>query len=401
MKQQALKSTLILLTVISVVCDTMILPFYPQFFATEFNVSSSLHVGSYLATCCITVMCAFPLWAKVARRVHELHLWVVTQIIAGGLGVACYFATDLLAFWLLSQTMLVFKASYLLIYPFVLSLEEKEKHLGIVGLFSVLMHFGGIGGALLGGLVLHSFDPRALYLIMAAGDAVQVLLCLYLIRVLAVTWHQRALGESTTERARIPRFVLVLGLVSMGVYFSAFLARPFFTLFWQQLSGFNNDILAGFVFAIPAWVALACLYRNHRRPRSQAHHGKDIAWAMLLASIGLLLHGAQAWPVMIFGRVLLGIGLFVVTVRLEVVLFALSEPRFYGSDFAKVHFMQNIGLISASFLVGSLVSDGNYTLPFFVASAAFMLTLMVFYGLYMRPEAQQFNRVSQTSTPSQ
>ena len=45
----------------------------------------------------------------------------------------------------------------------------------MVGLFIVLMHFGGIGGALLGGFVLEVLAPRDVYLIMAAGDICQVI----------------------------------------------------------------------------------------------------------------------------------------------------------------------------------------------------------------------------------
>lgn len=140
-----LKHGLILLTLVSVVADTMLLPFYPQFFAREFGNTSPEHVGFYIAACCFTVMVALPLWAKLARRINEFHIWVVTQIAAGSLGIAAYFTESLLHFWVITQTMLVFKASYLLIYPMVMRLEEKDRHLGVAGMFSVLMHFGAIG----------------------------------------------------------------------------------------------------------------------------------------------------------------------------------------------------------------------------------------------------------------
>ena len=60
-----LKQALIFQTLVSVVADTMLLPFYPQFFAEEFGNSSPEHVGFYIAACCFTVMIALPLWAKV------------------------------------------------------------------------------------------------------------------------------------------------------------------------------------------------------------------------------------------------------------------------------------------------------------------------------------------------
>ena len=84
----------------------------------------------------------------------------------------------------------------------------------------------------------------------------------------------------------------------------------------------------------------------------------------------------------IAGRILLGYAMFVITVKLEVLLFSLSQPEHYGEDFAKIHFMQNLGVIAASFLVGSLVQPNAYDTPFLVASGAMALTFFVFIGLF-------------------
>ena len=177
-----LKHALIMLTLVSVVADTMLLPFYPQFFAQEFGNTSPEHVGFYIAACCFTVMVTLPLWAKVARQVNEFPLWVMTQIAAGTFAIAAYFSTSLVSFWVITQLMLVFKASYLLIYPLVMRLEEKDRHLGVASLFSVLIHFGAIGGAFLGGSLIEFAEPRSIFLIMAATDALQVVVCTFIIR---------------------------------------------------------------------------------------------------------------------------------------------------------------------------------------------------------------------------
>ena len=72
------------------VCDTLLLPFYPQFFASEFAISNATLIGLFVANCCITVMLALPLWAKVAKKYNELTLWLVTQVVAAGFGLLCY-----------------------------------------------------------------------------------------------------------------------------------------------------------------------------------------------------------------------------------------------------------------------------------------------------------------------
>ena len=185
---QLLKTSLIALTLISVTADTLLLPFYPKFFLDSFGIDDANHVGWYIAACCISVMLALPLWAKIAKHIHELHLWVITQVIASLLGIFCAQTQSLIAFWIASQVMLVFKASYLLIYPFVLRLEDKDKHLGVASLFSVLMHFGAIGGAFLGGLTLDYFPAQHVYYIMAASDILQVMICVVLIYSLNIAF---------------------------------------------------------------------------------------------------------------------------------------------------------------------------------------------------------------------
>jgi predicted MFS family arabinose efflux permease len=408
----SLKTCLILLTIVSVIADTMLLPFYPQFFQQAFQQSSPEHVGYYIAACCFTVMCAFPLWAKVAKHIHELHLWVYTQVIAGALGIACYFSTSLVEFWLLSQTMLVFKASYLLIYPFVMRLEDKDKHLGMVGLFSVLMHFGGISGALLGGVVLQYFDPRDIYLIMAASDGLQVMVCLYLILRFGIAFKPEAIEPFKTELAnssiedddlfgsdladteadevsqphRIKDFVFKLGLITALFYFSAFLIRPFFTLYWQSITSItslSSDIVTGFIYSLPGWIAVIGLWLNHKAQSNEAAvkltSFQIIVNAMLLGTLGLLIQGSeQAWLV-ILGRCIYGWAMFQATVRLEVMLFEVSTPSRYATDFSKMHFMQNLGVIAASFSVGSIVAHASYSWTFYIASLGFITTLTIFY----------------------
>lgn len=391
----SLKHALILLTLVSVVADTMLLPFYPQFFAQSFGMHAPEHVGYYIAACCFTVMTAFPLWAKVAKKINELHLWIYTQLIAGALGIACYYSTSLVEFWVLSQLMLVFKASYLLIYPFVIRLEEKDKHLGMISLFSVLMHFGAIGGALLGGMILQVFDPRDVYLVMPASDAIQILVCVFIIAKLKTPFRaepesEHAIAHRTPEHKR---FIAHLGLVSMLFYFSVFLIRPFFSRYWESISQLQGEMISGLIYSIPGWVALFGLWMNHKA-RSSGNNGQHIAAAMLFGIAGLLLQGAQHEALVVVGRCVFGWGLFQATVRLEVMMFENSTPENYARDFSRVHFFQNLGVIGASFAVGHIVDNAELVTPFFVAMAGLSITLAYFVAVFKRklmaaPQAQE------------
>ena len=402
-----LKHSLILLTLVSVIADTMLLPFYPQFFTQAFQYSSAEHVGYYIAACCITVMIMFPLWAKVAQYVHEFHIWVYSQIAACSLGIACYYSTSLLEFWILSQAMLVFKASYLLIYPFVMRLEEKDKHLGMVGLFSVLMHFGAIGGALLGAFTLQFISPKAWYLIMASTDALQVCVCLYLIFKLNVHWRvssqviEGAYADPNVNEGSIPRplnrLLAALGVSTMLFYFSVFLIRPFFTRYWEQINESTwlaTELVTGFVYSLPGWVAVIGLWINHKR-KNQDKNFSIIATSMLMGVIGMLLQSSDIYWVVIFGRCIFGWALFQSTVRLELLLFEISKPERYAKDFSSMHFMQNLGVILASFSVGHLVANQPIQFAFFLGAVGLLVTLLVFYWVF----GQAFNNGNEHPAP--
>ncbi len=381
-----LKHCLILLTLVSVMADTMLLPFYPQFFAVAFNMHSPEHVGFYIAACCLTIMTAFPLWAKLAKHFNEIHIWIYTQIIAGALGVYCYFTSDLVAFWIASLVMLIFKASYLLIYPFVMRLEEKDHQLGMVGLFSVLMHFGGIGGAVLGGLTLQWFDAKSIYLIMAASDALQVLVCLYLVSKLNIPLRVKATEITASEEANKTitggqHFMLKLGIITALFYFSAFLIQPFFASYWQIISQWDSEFISALVYAIPAGVALLCLLLSYKYPSNQSNV-QIIIRALCIGMLGLFLQGSQETWMVIVGRCLFGYSLYQVSVRLEVFLFNVSEPENYGRDYSKIHIFQNVGIIFASFASGYLATTLDANIPFLLAVGGFLITLSLFYWLF-------------------
>lgn len=386
MNLQRLKLALVALTLISVVADTMLLPFYPHFFSQVFSVDSPQHVGWYIAACSLTVMTAFPFWSRVARHIDELHLWVVTQLIAAVLGVLCYRSTSLLEFWLLSQTMLVFKASYLLIYPYVMRLEDGRSRIGVAGLFSVLMHFGGIGGALLGAATLDLLEPRSIYLIMASADVLQVIICLYLIALNRVSWRGHQYGEPHDRHAlqiRLPSYVVNLGILSLLFYFSVFLIRPFFTRYWESITQFDHHLLTAAAYAIPAFLALALLIQSHLKS-SAANSQNMILIGCVTVICGLLLQASEVTTGVVLGRLIFGYGLYQVTVHLEVMLFEFSKPEHFASDFSKVHFFQNIGIIAASFAVGSLVDHYSLSAPHYLGAAGMVITLFLFYSIYGR-----------------
>ncbi len=375
---------LLAVTAVAVISDAMLLPFYPQFFAARFGVADPSHVGAYLAMSCLVVLVALPGWARLARRVGTLPLLLVTQLVAGLLSLSCAVVTSLPWFWGLSLAMLVAKASYLLVYPYLMHLEPQDRHATLIGTLSVVVHAGGILGAMVGGLVLEHWAAAQVFRVMAVGDALQVAACAWLIR------RGRAPHAApATERAPASSgAILRLGLVMLLFYFSATLARPFFARYWELASGLSGEVLAGAVFAIPGAVAVALLALDllARRPAGQA-----ILLPLAIGLVGLLLQASGEVAALLAGRVLFGWALFRVTVRLELRLFRLSTPDRYASDFSKVHVFQGLGVLVASWGAGRLVEAFGLTAPFLVAALGLALCALAYRrrlaGAEARPAA--------------
>lgn len=53
-----MRRTLLTLSTLAVVGDAVLLPFYPQYFASRFGVEDARLVGNYLAALCLVVILA-------------------------------------------------------------------------------------------------------------------------------------------------------------------------------------------------------------------------------------------------------------------------------------------------------------------------------------------------------
>lgn len=373
----SLRFAIVLMSGLAVVSDAVLIAFYPQFFEQRYGVSSSLHVGAYIAAISIAVMCTLPLWARVARRVETMRLLVFTQCAAGLLCAASYWADSVFAYWVLTLLMFGCKSSYLLMYPYLMRRERPEMHGLTIGLLSVIVHLGGIFGAAAGGYVLQSVGPAACLWLMAAGDFAQMLICATLIAT-GMAPREQPLTPPAQAHSRwaVIGAVLRLALVMLVFDFSAYLTRPFFSVYWEQLSG-SGPAITGVVFAIPGFVALAALAVNKRaqaRGRASLDH---LLGNLMLGAAGLLLQAAPAEWAVLLGRCLYGWALFQVSVKLEVSLFRISTPDAYAGHYSITNFFQNFGVLLSSFAAGALVARYGIELTFLIGGAGFVLAALL------------------------
>ncbi|WP_241448707.1 MFS transporter [Aquimarina pacifica] len=380
-----MKNFLIIMTLVAVVSDYLLHPFYPQFFESRFGVTDPAWVGYYFAAICFMVMISFPFWAYVSKKVAELNILVYTQCIAGILALFCYATNSYINFWIISLVMVLFKGSYLLVYPYILKIITKKEHPNTIGLLSVVVHLGGILGAVIGGFTVDMIDASYIFLIMAIGDFIQMGMSLFLIKSDAYNTTPIAIETESsvqTDTRIIPKgFILKIGLITMILYFSDFLIRPFFSRYWEYVSDYDSRIVSGAIYAIPGFVALFALWINTKR-KTTTNTYQGIISILFLGSIGLLIQGVGTESTIIIGRIVYGWAIFQGVVKFDVLVFELSTPESYAVDYSKVHFFQNLGVLLSSFSVGLFVDNYGLQIPFMIAFAGFVLTILLYYLIF-------------------
>ena len=374
---RGLRRAIVVMSAFAVLSDAILIAFYPQFFERRYGLSSAVHVGAYIAAISVAVMFTLPLWARVARHVETMHLLLATQCAAGVLCAASYWATSVEAYWVLSMLMFMCKSSYLLMYPYLMRLLPPEEHGHTIGLLSVVVHFGGIAGAVAGGWVMETLGPAACLWLMAAGDFGQMLLCAWLIRSGRVV---RVLGTADAAADRPPHIapaVLKLCALVMVFDFCVYLVRPFFSLYWEQLVPSSGQALAGLAFAIPGAVALVALVLNKRAAEAGRPLRDQVFANLLLCAAGLLVQAAPSAVAVLLGRVVFGWALFQLIVKLEVILFRHSARETYGRDFSLFNFFQNLGVLLASYAAGAIVERHGIAITFGLAAAGMALAALL------------------------
>jgi DHA1 family multidrug resistance protein-like MFS transporter len=372
----SLRIAILLMSALAVVSDAVLIAFYPQFFAQRYGVTGAFHVGAYIAAISIAVMATLPLWARVARRVDTLRLLMWTQCAAGCLCALSAWADSVALYWALSLAMFMCKSSYLLMFPTLMRLEKPASHGMLIGLLSVLVHLGGIAGAAAGGWLLQQVGPVACIGLMAAGDFAQMAICIHLVASGKAPATAPAARGAEAPRWGATAGVLQLGIVMLVFDFSAYLTRPFFSVYWERLSG-SGPALTGLVFALPGIVALFALAAN-KRAQDRGMKALDHTLANLaLGTAGLLLQAAPSVWLVVAGRCLYGWALFQVVVKLELSLFRISTPDAYAGHYSVANALQNLGVLLSSFAAGALVARHDIAVTFLIGAAGFVATALL------------------------
>jgi DHA1 family multidrug resistance protein-like MFS transporter len=373
---------------IFVFTETILSPFYPQFFAQVFGVADLALTGNYVAMCRLTVLISAPLWGFIARKVDPLKLLIFGQLLAAGATLLLSQARDLNSFLLLSVLLLLFKSSYFLFYSLLIELQGKDRQAKTVGQVQLVVHAALIASALASAWVLELAKPLQMFAFVALLDLLQVCLCVLVFR------HRRqsrgsdapAAVVSAPQQAWALPTIMAYGLLILAFSVASNAVRPYLTVYSTDVLGVDR-LAAAWLYLIPSLMAFAVF------PLLQSAWIKRIqvpqAYSLMLATLVLSLVWqamAQSFYQLLLARLLFGFSLLFAQALLEIYLFAHAQhsPHWY---FSLASTVQHGGQLLAPLLAAWVVLAWGLTAPFWLAASILGVSAL---GIYWGLSAKSF-----------
>ena len=369
--------------------DMVLVPFYPQFFRDVYGVQDPRYVGYLIAFCRLTMMLAYPAWARLGKKVPTLKILISTQGLAGLSCLLCMFAPNEWVFLALAMVSVAFKSSYLLIYPLIVAYGGRSRQARSVSLYALLTHSAAVIAALLGGSLLSVADPRSLLLFMVLADWLQML----------ISWYLYKRTPPDREQSRAPVGVEAPGpaVSRLGVIWLVFLyyaalsmIRPYFTRFVEDLSFGLNGTQLGLLFVLPAFMCIGASLSYHKL-RLDRHLQTAILLASAIIALTTWLQVSGHSLLQIAGaRAVYGLALFMIPVGIDLLLFRNSDAEAMAWNYRVVAIAMNGALIVSPFSLGFVVQYGGLRAPFYVSTGiSILLTVSALWIFFYAPSRKR------------
>ncbi|CAH1218697.1 hypothetical protein PAECIP111893_04470 [Paenibacillus plantiphilus] len=418
--------------------EVLLSPYYPQFFSKVFGVEGFAFTGIYLFICRLAAVIFSPLWGMLTKRFAAKKLLFVGQLgtaICTALMAAAETAGQFIAVTII---LILFKSSYILIYPMIMELTGKEKRAGAAGVFHAVYHAAVILSTLAGARMLEMENPLSLFYFAAILDAIQLGICVWALRGLrnssdkaesagwgetdeqtasdasgsaasastasrrAASTHAASSNAASTHAAsgnNVSRSGLTMGrraaaawrgfaqswngtvLLIGALFFSMMIAcnmiRPYFTPYMESAAYGMDTVRSGWWFLVPNLMAVLALplIRRWCTPEKLT---RVYGIGMALMAAGLLLQAADSLLLLAAGRIAFGLCMALTMAALDMMLFNQSEGRELHVHFGIIVAFQNLGELASPLLATSLVQQAGLSAPFVGAAIISAANLLLF-----------------------
>lgn len=373
------RGLLVAVIALLLVTELALSPFYPQLLGRLYGVEDPGTVGLLLWLCRAAALVALPLLGLLAGR------WGLHRLVAAGLAAcvvldgALALAPSAAAFVAISAAAAAAGSALLLAYPALVALDDDGPP-GVLA-FVALLHGATLVATLLGAAITGLPNPR-----LGLG-AIAVLDLVLLVLVLRALPRTAAPARAARPvRIALPRpgaALAAIAVVAIAFEFAANVVRPFFTAYAQQ-SGLTLGA-AALLFLLPSLAALGVLplAASARRALGAAL----LPLALLTAAAGAGLQAAVADPAaLVAGRLLLGAGLGLAHVELDLAMFAAAGTD--GPGYAAVETLRSAALMLAPILAAATAS-ASLASPLAAGALLFVVAAALTPLLTTRPQMEE------------
>lgn len=373
---RAPRSVLVAVIALLLVTELALSPFYPQLLGRLYGVDDPGTVGLLLWLCRTAAFVALPLLGLLSRRLGLHRLVAVGLAACVVLDGALALAPSAAAFIGLSAAAAAAGTALLLAYPALVALDDGGRP-GVLA-FVALLHAATLVATLLGAAVVGLPNPR---LGLAAFAVLDLVLLVLVMRALP---HAVAPSRSARRALQRPRAGLAaVAVVAIAFELAANVVRPFFTAYAEQ-SGLTLGA-AAVLFLLPSLAALAVLPLAASGRRALG--SSLLPLALVTAAAGVALQAAVPdATALIAGRVLLGAGLGLAHVELDLAMFAAAGTG--GSGYAAVETLRSGALMLAPILAAA-TATATLAGPLAAGAVLFAVAAALAWVLTTSPQMEE------------
>lgn len=408
--------------------EVLLSPYYPQFFSKVFGVEGFAFTGIYLFICRLAAVIFSPLWGMLTKRYAAKHLLFVGQLGTAACTALMAAAQTAGQFIAVTIILILFKSSYVLIYPMIMELTGKEKRAGAAGVFHAVYHAAVILSTLAGARMLEMENPLSLFYFAAILDAIQLGICVWALKGLrsssdkagsagrgetdeqtasaaSVSAASRSAAPSSADsrhaalgnlasRSRLTMgqraaaawrgfaqswngTVLLIGALFFSMMIACNMIRPYFTPYMESAAYGMDTVRSGWWFLVPNLMAVLALPLI-RRWCTPENLTRVYGIGMALMAAGLLLQAADSLLLLAAGRIAFGLCMALTMAALDMMLFNQSEGSQLHVHFGIIVAFQNLGELASPLLATSLVQQAGLSAPFVGAAIISAANLLLF-----------------------
>lgn len=289
----------------------------------------------------------------------------------------CSFAGTLSHFFICALLVELFKSSYLLIYPHLVKTSSINNRAIAISGISIILNLGIVLSTLLGSYFIEYLQPSYIFILVGCMDILQMFISKSILSRNHDMKQESPAPVETRKKTADKLDFLFLCLITLFFYFAMVIIRPYYTLFLTSIYGnCINTTMAAFIFIIPNIIALGVA------PFTAKFTSTYPLNSLLLGSCGLMIIGIgmQIFPghalIIIAGRILYGIGMFMSEVIVDIRVFNLSNNQNIYKWYSYINGVQNISILIAPLVAAFIISSyGQY--PLFIMSVASTLIMSV------------------------